>query len=68
MEPLTTDFIQAVQEVLSGLVKMVVNTSDLRNALLTGGSPCTLEEMKQRFESYLQTLAKGKDVKNLSSI
>lgn len=35
---------------------------NLRTALLSGGSPCTLQEMKKRFEDYLGELAKGKDL------
>ncbi|MBI4882201.1 MAG: ATP-binding protein [Planctomycetes bacterium] len=58
---LDQDFIQAVQEVLRGLAKVVVTTDDLRAALLSGGSPATLTEMKKRFEDYLDEKAKGKD-------
>jgi len=61
-DPLNKEFIQAVQDVLSGLVKVVVKTPDLQKALLSGGSPCTLQEMNKRFESYLRELAKGKDL------
>jgi hypothetical protein len=61
-DPLSTEFIQAVQDVLSGLVKVVVKTPDLQKALLSGGSPCTLQEMNKRFENYLRELAKGKDL------
>ncbi len=31
-------------------------------ALLKGGAPATLEEMKKRFEEFLTELTKGKDV------
>ena len=55
------DFIHAVKEVLSGLARVVVTTDDLRGALLSGGSPATLSEMKKRFEEYLDDKAKGKD-------
>lgn len=55
------DFIHAVKEVLSGLARVVVTTDDLRGALLAGGSPATLGEMKNRFEEYLDDKAKGKD-------
>jgi len=56
---LTADFIHALQEVLAGLVKVVVKTEDLRGALLKGGLPVTLEEMKRRFEEYLDGLTRG---------
>jgi hypothetical protein len=64
-DPLSPALIHAVQEVLSGLTKMVVKTDDLRQALLNGGSPMTLEEMKKRFETYTGDLAKGKDTSKL---
>jgi hypothetical protein len=60
-DTLEQDFIQALQEVLSGLVKVVVKAEDLRAALLTGGSPASPAEMKKRFERYLDDLAKGKE-------
>ncbi|GIW56389.1 MAG: hypothetical protein KatS3mg082_2793 [Nitrospiraceae bacterium] len=58
-EELTPDLIHALQEVLSGLIKVTVKTGDLRAALLKGGSPATPAEMKKRFEEYLDELTKG---------
>jgi len=55
------DFIHALQEVLSGLLKVPVKTADLRAALLSGGSPVTPAEIKKRFEEYLDELTKGKE-------
>ena len=60
-DPLEPEFVEALQEVLSGLVKVVMTTEDLRAALLSGGSPASPDEMKARFERYLNGLAKGKD-------
>lgn len=60
--PLTNEFIHAVKEVLSGLAKVVVKTQDLQKVLLAGGSPCTVKEMKERFDDYLGDLARGKDL------
>jgi len=60
-ESLDHDFIQAVQEVLRGLAKVVVTAEEMRSALLAGGSPATLAEIKKRFEEYLDEKAKGKD-------
>jgi len=53
------DFIQALQEVLSGLVKVSVKTEDLRDALLRGGSPATPAELRKRFEEFLDELTKS---------
>ena len=46
---------------LSGLTKVSVTIADLRNALLSGGSPVTPAEMRKRFEEYLDKLIKGKE-------
>ncbi|MCX6569833.1 MAG: DUF6079 family protein [Candidatus Aminicenantes bacterium] len=55
-------FIHALQEVLSGLTKVLVKIADLRDALLAGGSPATSAEMRKRFEEYLDQLTKGKEL------
>lgn len=60
-DDLDQDFIHALKEVLSGLLKVSVKTADLRAALLSGGSPVTPAEMKKRFEEYLEQLTKGKE-------
>ena len=60
-DPLEPEFVEALQEVLSGLVKVVVTADDLKTALLAGGSPASPAEMKARFEGYLGGLAKGED-------
>lgn len=58
-EVLDSNFIQALQEALSGLSKVSLSVDDIRDALVSGGSPATLVEMKKRFEEYLDNLAKG---------
>ena len=60
-EDLGKDFIHALQEVLSGLLKVTVKTAALRAGLLKGGSPATPAEMKKRFEEYLDELTRGKE-------
>ena len=60
-EALEPEFVEALQEVLSGLVKVVVTTGDLKAALLAGGSPASPIEMKARFEGYVDGLARGED-------
>ena len=51
--PIDRHFISAVQEVLSGLEKVVVSGDDLCEALLEGGSPATADELRERFENFL---------------
>jgi len=60
-DDLDQNFIHALQEVLSGLTKVSVKITDLRDALLSGGSPATPAEMRKRFEEYLDQLTKGKE-------
>ena len=58
---LDQDFIDALREVFSDLQKVPVKLEDLRAALLSGGSPATPDEMKTRFEDYLDELIRGKE-------
>ncbi len=60
-DSLKPDFIEAVREALSGLVKVVVTTAELKAALLAGGSPASPDEMRKRFDGYLDNLARGKE-------
>ena len=60
-DPLEPEFVEALRDVLSGLVKVVMKAEDLRAALLAGGSPARPDEMKKRFDGYLDDLAKGKE-------
>jgi hypothetical protein len=60
-EPVTPAFVKALQEVLSGLQKVVVTTDELRAALADGGLPCTVADLRERFERHLGKLTKGRD-------
>ncbi|GKT06961.1 DUF6079 family protein [Desulforhabdus sp. TSK] len=59
--PLSSNFVHALKEVLSGLVKVTVRVKDLQNALQVEAGPATPSEMKKRFEEYIDQLTKGKD-------
>jgi len=39
-----------VHDALAGLVKVAVKVETLKDALVVGGSPATLAEMRQRYE------------------
>lgn len=58
-------FIRIVQEVLSGMEKVTIGTTDLKEALLQGGTPCTVSEFKQRFEKYVESSTRGKDLRRI---
>ena len=60
-EPIEPALLKALQEVLQGLEKVVLTEEQLRSALTSGGLPCTLEELKDRFADYLNERTKGKD-------
>ena len=64
-DPVTPGFVSAVQESLSGLEKIAVTSSDIKQALLLGGSPATPEDLRKRFETFLSDRCKGKDTSKL---
>lgn len=64
-DPVTPDFVAAVQEALSGLEKISVTSTDIKAALLQGGSPATPEDLRKRFESFLNDRCKGKEASKL---
>lgn len=59
--PLDGNFVHALKEVLSGLVKVTVKVQELSTALQVTNGPATPAEMKKRFEEYIDQLTKGKD-------
>ena len=60
-EPMTTEFANAAQEALSGLEKIAVKSDELKQALLQGGSPAKPDELRSRFDTFLNDRCKGKD-------
>ncbi|MDR1873923.1 MAG: DUF6079 family protein [Synergistaceae bacterium] len=59
--PLDSNFVHALKEALSDLVRVTVRTQDLQNALQAADGPTSPPEMKKRFEEYIDTLVRGKD-------
>ncbi|OOK52006.1 DUF6079 family protein [Pseudomonas aeruginosa] len=64
-EPLTQEFANAVQEALSGLEKIAVKGDEIKQALLQGGSPATPDELRKRFDAFMNERCKGKDATKL---
>lgn len=60
-DPVSPAFIRALQDVLSGLQKVTLTSGDVLNALSEGGLPCTLTDLRERFDRYVANLTKGKD-------
>lgn len=63
--PVSPEFVSAVQEALSGLEKIGVTGDDIKRALLQGGSPATPDDLRKRFETFLNDRCKGKDASKL---
>jgi len=59
--PVSPAFVKALQEVLSGLQKVALGSADLQVALSEGGLPCTVSDLRDRFDRYVANLTKGKD-------
>jgi hypothetical protein len=59
--PVSAAFVKALQEVLSGLEKVDLPSSRLYGALVNGGVPCTVSELRERFDGFVAELTKGKD-------
>jgi hypothetical protein len=64
-DPVTPEFVSAVQEALSGLERIDVTAAEIRSALLQGGSPATQEDLRKRFDNFLLDRCKGKDASKL---
>ncbi len=60
-DPMSIDFVNALQEVLSGLVKVSIKFDDLQKTISNGGGPATPDELKKRFVDYIDNLTRGKD-------
>jgi len=58
-------FISAVQDALFGLERIDVTSDDLKQALVQGGSPATPDDLRKRFETFLNDRCKGKDAGKL---
>jgi len=60
-ETLDNNFVTALKEVLSGLVKVSVKTQEMQKALQIENNPATPAEIKKRFDNFIDQLTKGKD-------
>ncbi len=60
-DPVSPAFVKALQEVLGGLQPVTFGGADLQAALSVGGLPCTISDLKERFDRYVANLTKGKD-------
>ncbi len=67
-EHISPEFIEAVQESLAGLLKVVIKSQELYQALSAGGAPAMVTEIRQRFEEYMTKVLEGKEGKRVRII
>ena len=60
-DPLPAKLVTALQQALSGLSRVPVSTGKLFGALFPGGTPATVEEVKERFTAFADDLVKGQN-------
>jgi hypothetical protein len=60
-DEISQEFLTAIQQALSGLTKLPVSLDDLKKALFPDGSPATPNEFKDRFNTHLEKILKGRD-------
>ena len=60
-EKIDADLVQGIQTALSGLIAMNVIPADLLDTLSAGGAPCTVEQLRTRFEEFLQRITRGRE-------
>jgi len=60
-ERITPEFVEAVNDALKGLVRVSAMPDQVIRALTDGGMPCDQQELKTRFESFVEGPLAGKD-------
>jgi hypothetical protein len=60
-DDVSTEFLTALQQALSGLTKLPVRLDELKKQLFPDGSPATPAEFRERFATYLEQILKGRD-------
>ena len=59
--PLDNNFVHAVKQALENLEKVELSSHELKQALHPTGSPATVQELKKRFDTFLNDRIKGKN-------
>lgn len=60
-DPVSGSFVQALQQVLSGLEGIQVHRDELLDALTKGGARCTPEDLKSRMDDFMAAKLQGKE-------
>jgi hypothetical protein len=64
-EKISNDFVQGVQTALKGLIAIQVRSTELLEALSDSGAPSTVEQLKSRFEKFVEKITQGKEQANV---
>ena len=59
--PLENNFVHALKDILSSLVKVTIKVKELQNALQIADGPATPAEIKKRFDKYINELTRDND-------
>lgn len=57
-------FVRAASQALHGIEALTIPVDDLLEALKTGGLPTTVDELKRRFDDYIQRIMRKHDPRN----
>ena len=60
-EVVDSNFVNALQQALSGLIRIPLRLTELAGALKLSEGPATPEELRVRFDAFLEELARGSD-------
>ena len=58
---ISDNFVKAAKAALHGISALPLTTDDLLTALASGGFPCTVDELKRRFDTFVAAALRGKD-------
>ncbi len=64
-DEVSTEFVKAANEVLSGLERVVITKGSLEQAIFGGAGPLTAEELKKRFDKVYAELVRGKPLSQI---
>jgi hypothetical protein len=60
-EKISDDLVQGMQTALSGLIAITVRPAELLDTLSDSGAPCTVDQLRTRFEEFVDTITRGRE-------
>lgn len=62
------EFIKGLKQALEGLIGVNISLTELEITLLDKGGPCTVDQLRLRFERFIESKVKGKDLSKVRII